>query len=98
MEAILRMADLHGRDSKAREALRTYLQQTHLPPGVELEVDDDADLFDAGILDSAALLSFVRFIELEFELSIPDEDLLPENFASIHAALRYLASRRGAAK
>ena len=35
------------------------------------------DLFEAGIVDSAGLISFIAFIEKEFSITIPDEDLLP---------------------
>lgn len=48
------------------------------------------DLFDAGIVDSAGLISFLAFIEIEYNISIPDEDLLPENFKSISAITKYI--------
>lgn len=52
----------------------------------------DDDLFDAGIVDSAGLISFLAFIECEYNITIPDEDLLPENFKSISAITRYIDS------
>jgi len=52
----------------------------------------DDDLFDAGIVDSAGLISFLAFIERQYNISIPDEDLLPENFKSISAITNYIDS------
>lgn len=52
----------------------------------------DEDLFDSGIVDSAGLISFLAFIETEYKFSIPDEDLLPENFKSISAITKYIES------
>ncbi len=48
------------------------------------------DLFEAGIVDSAGLISFIAFIEKEFSITIPDEDLLPENFKSVSAIAGYI--------
>jgi acyl carrier protein len=52
------------------------------------------DLFDAGIIDSAGLISFLAFIEIEYKIAIPDEDLLPENFKSISAITQYITSHQ----
>jgi len=57
---------------------------------VSLEVD--TNLFEAGIVDSAGLLSFICFIEKEFGLTVPDEDLLPENFVTVSLIASYIRS------
>ncbi|MHC4235823.1 MAG: phosphopantetheine-binding protein [Planctomycetota bacterium] len=70
-----------------------HLRENYLPRGTEVRIDPEVDLFDTGILDSAAVLSVVFFIETEFGLTIPDEDLLPENISSVAAATRYITMR-----
>ena len=42
-------------------------------------------LLEKGIIDSAAMLELVPFLEKEFAVTIADEDVLPENFESILA-------------
>ena len=45
--------------------------------------DDDHRLLANGVLDSLGVLEVVTFIEGEFGFTVTDEELLPENFASI---------------
>jgi acyl carrier protein len=70
-----------------------YLQENYLPQSGERRIDPRENLFDSGILDSAAVLSVILFIEQEFAITIPDEDLLPENVASVEAAVAYVTRR-----
>ncbi|HEY6578745.1 MAG TPA: phosphopantetheine-binding protein [Rhizomicrobium sp.] len=44
----------------------------------------DADLYDAG-LTSMAMVKLMLAVEVEFDVTIPDEDLHPDNFRSIGA-------------
>jgi len=76
-----------------QETLVRYLQENYLPQSGEQRIDTREDLFDAGILDSAAVLSVILFIEQEFAITIPDEDLLPDNVASVEAAVTYITRR-----
>ena len=66
----------------------------YLPKSSAEGLDDWQDLFESGILDSAGLVSFTTEIEREFQISIRDEDLLPENFRSIAAMAAYIRSRQ----
>lgn len=74
-------------------ALLAHLQENFLPQGGDAGIDPAEDLFDSGVLDSAAVLSVVLFIEQEFAITIPDEDLLPENVACVDAAVAYITRR-----
>jgi acyl carrier protein len=73
--------------------LVAYIQKECLSKNSEFVPGFEDDLFDAGIVDSAGLISFLAYIEKEYHINIPDEDLLPENFKSISAITRYLNSR-----
>jgi acyl carrier protein len=75
------------------ELLIEHLRENYLPRGTEARIDPELDLFDAGIIDSAAVLSVILFIETEFGITVPDEDLLPENISSVAAATRYITMR-----
>lgn len=82
-----------NREIEAR--LHAVLRENCLPGGTGVRPGDAENLFDAGILDSAALLFFVGVIEEDFGLTIPDEDLLPEHFSSIAAIAAYVRARKG---
>lgn len=45
----------------------------------------DTLLFREGIVDSIGVLELVQFIETQFEINIPHEELVLENFQSVAA-------------
>jgi acyl carrier protein len=53
---------------------------------------DDEDLLSAGILDSLGILQLVAYIDKTFNLQIPDEDVIYENFQSINSLESYLSN------
>jgi acyl carrier protein len=54
------------------------------------KLNEDEDLLSAGILDSLAILQLVAYIEDQFGIKVPDEDVVFENFQSINALTAYL--------
>ena len=70
--------------------LLTYIQEVCLPHKSNVSLSFDGNLFETGIVDSAGLISFICFIEKEFGITIPDQDLLPANFVSITSIANYI--------
>ena len=56
------------------------------------------DAFETAGVDSMALLKVLLFVEAEFGLWVPDEDLVEENIASPRALANYLCRRRTSAR
>ena len=65
------------------ERLLEILEGLH--PEVDFELADD--LIDAKILDSFDIVTLVAEINAEFDVAIPAEELIPENFNSAKALL-----------
>jgi acyl carrier protein len=53
---------------------------------------DDFPLLEAGVIDSLGLFRLVQFLEEEYGIEIHDEELVPENFATL-GAIRHLTER-----
>ena len=71
------------------EQLLTILKSMH--PEVDFETEED--LIGNGILDSLDIVTLITEINAEFDVSIPAEEILPENFnsaASLYALIRRL--------
>ncbi len=61
-------------------------------------IKDDAPLFGEGLgLDSIDALELVVGLEQEFGISIPDEDVGREAFASVNALVAYINKTKGQA-
>jgi acyl carrier protein len=61
--------------------LRQYIS-THLSRDVG-KVDVDCNLWTEGYLDSTAILELILWLEGKFNMTIQNEDLTPENFATL---------------
>ena len=79
-------------ERSVREFLR---DQVAVRPG-DADVGADESLLDAGVLDSASILELVSFLEERFQLVIPDEELLPDNFETINAIVALVNAKGGA--
>ena len=80
--------------NRIEEKLAAYIVENCLPKNNSQFIEYDKNLFDAGIVDSAGLVSFICYIEVEFNISVPDMDLLPENFASIKTIAHYIRKQQ----
>ncbi len=58
------------------------------------ELTDDVPLLDMGILDSLGIFQLISFLESEFGIEVPEEDLLPEHFGSIGQIARLVKTRQ----
>jgi acyl carrier protein len=54
----------------------------------------DRSLVESGILDSYGIVDLLTFIEGEYGLAIPDEDITKDKMGSIHKMARYIQARR----
>ena len=56
------------------------------------EIPLDRSLLEAGILDSYGIVDLLTFIEGEFGLTIPDEDITKEKMGSIRKMANYISA------
>jgi acyl carrier protein len=73
--------------------INDYISRELVPDAALLPLKNDTSLLDSGILDSLSLLRLVVFLEEQFDITMGDADLLPENFASVNAICAYLRTR-----
>ena len=77
-------------EKKIEATLAEYIREECLARNTRAELSEETNLFEAGIVDSAALLSFICFNEREYGITVPDEDLLPEHFVTIARIAGYI--------
>ena len=70
------------------EQVRSYIEENFLF-GAE-GVTDETSLLDEGYIDSTSVLEIVGYLEEQFEISVKDEELVPENFGFIASLTAYL--------
>ena len=72
----------------------TQYIRMRFPAAKSIEVDSEFSLLDSGVIDSLGILDLVEYIEESFEIQAADEDLVPENFETVSALVRFVESKR----
>jgi acyl carrier protein len=75
------------------EILLDYIHRVLLNGRLSTPIAPDDDLLGSGIVDSIGMLQIIRFVETQFHIAIPFEDIVIENFESVGAMTAYLESR-----
>lgn len=81
-------------DTRAR--LRSYIIDTQGWSGSPADLSDDYLLIDNGVIDSLGIFQIVEFLEQDLGVVVDDEDLIPENFASIAAIATFVQPKLAA--
>jgi acyl carrier protein len=58
----------------------------------------DDSLFELGVIDSLAVVKTIAYCEEQFEIEIPDEELIPENFVTVRAIAELIERLRASVK
>ena len=78
--------------SNAKDKIKEFIIENFLFGEAE-GLKDDTSFLDEGIIDSTGILELVNFLEEEFEISVDDEELVPENLDSINNVAAYLEKK-----
>ena len=77
-----------------KDVLKHYLHEELDDNGAPAEVKEDENLLANGIIDSLGVLKLVSFIEHQFNVQIPDEDVTINNFRSLKDIASYLETKK----
>lgn len=75
--------------------LNTFLRQRF--PALPADLHDETSLLDSGAVDSLGILEIVGFIEERCGIVLADEDITPENFATVGRLQALIRERRNGA-
>ena len=69
-----------------------YIQENLLGGKGEIQLLPEDDLLGSGLLDSMGVMRLVGFVEETFNIKIPPEDIVIENFMDVKAITNYVKS------
>ncbi|MBE2997222.1 hypothetical protein IDM40_00685 [Nocardiopsis sp. HNM0947] len=76
------------------ESVSKHLATT-IPELRDQEVSEDKDLREFAGFDSLGILESLVWLESEFNITIPDEELTVERFSSVKKMVDYVLDHRG---
>ena len=65
------------------QSIREYIVEDQSWDGDPAELTDDLPLIENRVLDSMGLLRLVGWLEEHFDIAIPDEEIVPDNFGTL---------------
>jgi len=73
--------------------IRQFIFDNFLFDADESELQNDSSFLDQGIIDSTGVLELVEWLEDEFNISVDDEELIPENLDSVNSLAAFIARK-----
>jgi acyl carrier protein len=70
-----------------------FIQDNLLTGKGRIELLPEDDLLGSGLLDSMGVMRLVGFVEENFKIKIPPEDIVIENFMDVKAITNYVESQ-----
>ena len=76
-----------------RDELIKFVAEEILGNRADVELEADDDLFSDGLIDSMGIMRLMAFLESQYSLTVPPEDMTIENFRTIETICRYAQTR-----
>lgn len=67
-----------------------YIQKELLNGAETIDLLPEDELLGSGLIDSLGIMKLIQFIETSYEVKIPPEDMVIENFITVEAIENYL--------
>ncbi len=78
-------------DKQYADTLMHFVQEELLNGQTVVDIDDD--LLSEGMIDSMGIMWLLSYIESEFSIAVPPEDVTIEHFRSVAAVAEYVTKR-----
>jgi acyl carrier protein len=79
------------------QEVRQFLRDNFPLSADGVALDSEDSLIEVGVIDSTGVLELIGFIEERYELTIADEEVLPENLDSIANITRFVGEKTASA-
>jgi acyl carrier protein len=66
----------------------------NFPAARKRAINDETQLLGSGIVDSLGMLTVVEFLEQTFAIKLSDDELTPDNFASVNSLAAFIEKKQ----
>ena len=81
--------------SNLESEIRKFITENMLFSADGFNYDDNDSLLEAGIVDSIGVMELVTFVDKTYKITVPPEDISPDNFDSISRLANYIRLKQG---
>lgn len=76
-----------------RNEIRKFILENFMFGAQEASLQDDDSFLEKSIIDSTGILELVAFLEEKYNVTVADEELVPENLDSVTKLLNFLSKK-----
>ncbi len=73
--------------------IRLFIFENFLFDADEEDLKNDDSFLDQGIIDSTGVLELVEWLEDTFDITVDDDELIPENLDSVNQLAAYITRK-----
>jgi len=77
-----------------RRTIRNFVVENFLYGDLTRPLSDDDSFLEKSIVDSTGILELVEFLERTWNLTVQDEEIVPNNFDSIARLAQYVGRKQ----
>ena len=81
---------------EARGKIRKYILENFMFTDDEAALSNDDSFLEKGIIDSTGMLELIAFIGDEFQITLEDDELIPDNLDSVNRVAAFIQRKKGA--
>ena len=81
--------------NQLKTELRRYITENFLFGQDDAALTDDGSFLEQGLIDSTGVLEIVAHLEQTYEVSVEEEELVPQNFDSVNNLAAYVSRKTG---
>jgi acyl carrier protein len=78
------------------DAILEYIRNEYLEDDDEVDLTATTPLISSGIVDSFSMVSLKRFLEKQYQISIPDEEASADAFDTVASITQLVRRHQGA--
>jgi acyl carrier protein len=78
-----------------KKEIKDFIQKNFLFASNISDFGDDDSFMEKGIIDSTGVLELVSFVEERFNVSVEDDELVPDNLDSTNKLAGYISRKIG---
>ena len=72
------------------EELKNFILENFIVDENPSQLDRNQSFLESGIIDSTGILELVSFIEEHYNITVEDEDLIPDNLDSLNNVVNFV--------
>ncbi|PIE42583.1 MAG: acyl carrier protein [Gammaproteobacteria bacterium] len=78
------------------QKIREFILENYLFTDDQSALDSSDSFLEKDIIDSTGIMEVIFFIEEQFEISVADEEMIPENLDSVNNLVKFIAAKQAA--